>query len=50
VHRRNKKQSKDHKNRIKMIQNGQATGKATKEAIEAARAAVMVVVMITTWM
>ena len=44
-----RKQLKGRKNRIKMIQNGEATGKATKEAIEAARAAAMMVIMITTW-
>jgi len=44
-----KKQLKGRKNRIKMIQNGEATGKATKEAIESARIAALAVVMITTW-
>ncbi|MBU8922989.1 MAG: GPP34 family phosphoprotein [Bacteroidales bacterium] len=44
----NKKQLKGRKKRIEKIQNGEMAGKATKEAIEAAEAAAMVVIMITT--
>ena len=45
----NKKQLKGRKKRIERIQNGEVTGKATKEAIEAAQAAAMLAVMISTW-
>jgi Golgi phosphoprotein 3 len=44
-----KKLLKGRKDRIKMIQNGEMAGKATKEAIEAAQAAAMMVIMMTTW-
>ncbi len=45
----NKKQLKGRKKRIEKIQNGEVTGKATKEAIEANQAVAMMVVMIATW-
>ena len=44
-----KKELKGRKNRIMKIQNGELTGKATKEAIEAAQAAAIVPIMITLW-
>jgi len=43
----NKKELKARKKRIEQVANGDVTGKATKEAIEAMQAAVMVAVFIT---
>ena len=43
-----KKELKDHKKRIDQIVNGEITGKATKEAIEAMHAAIMITCIIPT--
>jgi hypothetical protein len=43
-----KKELKDHKKRIDQIVNGEITGKATKEAIEAMQAAIMIACIMPT--